>query len=192
MKVIDTTIKDLKVLEFPKFCDDRGYFFESYNKDAFQKCGINDEFVQDNISASKQNVVRGMHGQINPNQAKLVRCLHGEIYDIVIDIRENSNTFLQHYGVKLTKENNLAFLVPHGFLHGFSVISNEDAIVMYKTTGVYNKNGEYGVNPIMKNIDWMVENQIISDRDLASQSLDNFIKSDIFQKIQQSLVNKLI
>jgi len=187
IKIVETTLKDLKILEFSKFFDDRGYFFESYNKNVFEKLGIKNEFVQDNISVSKSKVIRGMHGQMKPNQAKLVRCLYGEIYDVAIDIRKNSITYMHHFGLKLSKKNNRALFIPHGFLHGFSVLSEEDAIVTYKTTGIYNKNGEYGVNPTSCKINWLVDSPILSARDLESLHLEDFIKSEIFTKIQNSL-----
>lgn len=185
MKINNTDINGVLLIDFPKFEDNRGYFLESYNKNTFENLGIFDVFVQDNISVSKKNVIRGMHGQHSPNQAKLVRCISGCIYDVALDIRKNSPTFMKYVGFELSKENNRALLIPHGCLHGFVVKSEEDAIVLYKTTGVYNKTTEYGVNPLSCDINWEISDDdiVISERDKSSQNIDEFLKSDIYQAI---------
>ncbi|QED23438.1 dTDP-4-dehydrorhamnose 3,5-epimerase [Candidatus Deianiraea vastatrix] len=187
MKCIKTDFEGLLVCEFNKFPDERGFFMESYNINTFAQNGINLTFVQDNISVSKSGVIRGMHGQILPNQTKFVRCISGEIYDVALDIRKNSPTFGKYFGIHLSMEKNNALLIPHGFLHGFSVTSGADAMVLYKTTGVYSKAGEYSVNPKTCGIDWKVENEITSERDTLSQNFEDFCKSDKISEIYASI-----
>src|SRR5581483_9433253 len=123
------------------FADDRGAFFEAYNRIAFEKAGIRADFVQDNISISKKNVVRGLHYQIQQPQGKLVRVLAGEIYDVVVDLRRHSRTFGQWEAVVLSAENKRTLWVPIGFAHGF-VATSENAQVHYKTTDFWLPQGE--------------------------------------------------
>ena len=120
----ETFIKDLKVIKYDPFVDARGYFFESYNKNDFINMGITKEFVQDNQSMSTKGVLRGLHFQINHPQAKLVRCIKGEVFDVAVDLRKGSKTYGKHYGVILTEENHKLFFIPEGFAHGFLVLSD--------------------------------------------------------------------
>ena len=123
------------------FGDDRGSFFEGYNKKAFEAAGILGDFVQDNVSSSKKNVLRGLHYQIPHAQGKLVRVVSGEIYDVVVDVRRGSPTFKKWEGVTLSGENKRSLWVPVGFAHGF-VVTSENAQVHYKTTDYWFPQGE--------------------------------------------------
>jgi len=170
MDLLVTGFKDLFILKPRIFYDSRGYFYESYNWQVLNAAGITYNFVQDNQSESIYGVVRGLHFQIPPHaQTKLIRVLHGEIYDVAVDLRQRSSTYGKWYGIKLSVENELQLLIPQGFAHGFSVISNK-AVVLYKTDAYYRKEAERGIifNDSTLNIDWQLkpENIIVSDRDM--------------------------
>jgi dTDP-4-dehydrorhamnose 3,5-epimerase len=171
MKIEKTFIKDLFILTPDLFEDARGYFFEAYNQANFHENGIKYQFIQDNQSFSKRGVIRGLHLQINPfAQAKLVRVLEGEILDVAVDLRKNSPTYGQHFSVILSGDNKKQLMVPHGFAHGFSVLS-DTASVMYKVDQVYNKESERGIrydDPTLA-IDWQLnpEEIIVSEKDLV-------------------------
>lgn len=165
----ETGIKDLVVISPRVFNDDRGFFYETYKKSAFVELGIADEFIQGNQSYSKQGVIRGLHFQTgNSAQAKLVRCLKGEIYDVGVDLRKDSSTFGQYRAVKLSAENKKMLYIPIGFAHGFSVLS-EDSEVFYSVSGgEYDPKSEAGIrfdDPDLA-IDWGVKNPIVSGKDL--------------------------
>lgn len=159
MPFIETPIQDLMVFEPAVFGDDRGYFFESYNKEKFTEAGITTEFVQDNESKSVFGVLRGLHYQTGEHaQAKLVRVVEGEVLDVAVDIREGSVTYGQWYSVRLSAENKRQLFVPRGFAHGFVVLS-ETAIFCYKCDNLYNKASEGGIlfdDPTL-NIDWEID-----------------------------------
>lgn len=168
--IIETSIKGLKVIEPKAFEDDRGFFFESYKSSVFNANGVEGKILQVNQSFSVKNVVRGLHFQKHDyGQAKLVRCLSGEIYDVAVDLRKNSPTFGQYFGVNLTSQNRLMLYIPIGFAHGFSVLS-KTAEVSYDVFGAeYNKASEGGIrfdDPDL-NIDWKVEGPIVSEKDLV-------------------------
>jgi dTDP-4-dehydrorhamnose 3,5-epimerase len=179
MNIEKTFIQDLIIITPRIFDDSRGYFFESYNQDQFQENGIQYQFIQDNQSFSKRGVIRGLHLQINPfAQAKLVRVLEGEILDVAVDLRKNSPTYGQHFSVVLSSENKKQLMIPHGFAHGFSVLS-ETASVMYKIDQLYNKESERGIrydDPTLA-IDWQLDANevIVSEKDLI---LPGFNKID--------------
>ena len=170
MNVEQTFIKDLVVLTPEVYKDERGYFFESYNQAKFLQKEITYQFIQDNQSFSKRGVIRGLHLQINPYaQAKLVRVLQGEILDVAVDLRKQSPTYGQHFSVVLSAENKKQLMVPHGFAHGFSVLS-ETASVLYKVDQVYHKDSERGIrydDPTLA-IDWQLNPKeiIVSEKDL--------------------------
>lgn len=169
MKIEKTFIKDLVVIEPTVFGDERGYFFESYSKTKFEGLGIYIDFVQDNQSFSKKGTLRGLHYQNPPfAQTKLVRVLEGEIIDVAVDLRKDSPTYGKAYSILLSAENKRQLLVPQGFAHGFSVIS-ETASVMYKCDQFYNKESEGGIkyNDPSLNIDWGMdlEQAIVSEKD---------------------------
>lgn len=170
MNVIKTPIEGLLILEPRIFADERGYFFESYNAKTFKDAtGLDIVFVQDNQARSTRNVLRGLHYQNEPAaQSKLLRVLQGVIWDVAVDIRRNSPTYGQWYGIELSEENKRQFFIPKGFAHGYSVLS-ETAEVFYKCDELYNKEAEGGVlyaDPVI-NIDWKIDlsQAIISDKD---------------------------
>ena len=177
MKIEKTFIKDLVVITPRVFEDSRGYFFEAYNQAKFHENGIEYQFIQDNQSFSKRGVIRGLHLQINPfAQAKLVRVLEGEILDVAVDLRKDSPTYGQHFSVLLSAENKKQLMVPHGFAHGFSVLS-ETASVMYKVDQLYHKESERGIrfdDPTLA-IDWQLsaDEIIVSDKDLILPSFND-------------------
>lgn len=174
MKIEYTEIENLIIINPEIFNDDRGYFFEAYNKPKFIEQGINFQFIQDNQSFSKRGVVRGLHLQIKPfAQAKLVRVLEGEILDVAVDLRKDSTTYGHYVSVILSAENKKQLMIPHGFAHGFSVLS-ETASVSYKVDQVYNKESEIGIrydDPIL-DIDWKLNKDeiIVSKKDLVLPS----------------------
>jgi dTDP-4-dehydrorhamnose 3,5-epimerase len=176
MKVATTAIEDLLIITPAVFDDERGYFFEAYNQAKFHENGINYNFIQDNQSFSTKGVIRGLHLQINPfAQAKLVRVLQGKILDVAVDLRKNSATYGQHFSVILSAENRKQLMVPHGFAHGFSVLSGT-ASVLYKVDQVYHKESERGIryDDAILNIDWQVEASevIVSEKDLILPGFD--------------------
>lgn len=137
MQLIQTTLPEVFILEPKVFGDDRGFFYESFNQQIFEKLtGINAHFVQDNHSKSAINVLRGLHYQINQPQGKLVRVTAGEVFDVAVDIRRESKTFGQWAGVHLSAENKRLLWIPPGFAHGFLVLKN-DTEFLYKTTDYY-------------------------------------------------------
>jgi dTDP-4-dehydrorhamnose 3,5-epimerase len=164
MKIICTEINDLFILEPEVLGDERGYFFESYNKMNLDSLlGNTYTFVQDNESKSSYGVVRGLHYQLRPfSQAKLVRVLEGKVYDVAVDLRKNSPTFGNWVGIELSNENKKQFLIPKGFAHGFSVLS-ETAVFAYKCDEYYHPESEAGIvyNDPSLNIDWKVKEENI-------------------------------
>jgi dTDP-4-dehydrorhamnose 3,5-epimerase len=177
MPFIDTSFPGLYIFEPRVFEDSRGYFFESFNDRIFREQGIHTQWVQDNQSSSSYGVIRGLHYQLPPNaQTKLVRVLHGEILDAVVDIRIGSPMFGKAFTVVLSSENKKQLLVPKGFAHGFSVLSPK-AEVLYKCDGFYDKESEGGIiyNDPALQIDWKIpaDKAIISDKDLVLPDLSN-------------------
>jgi dTDP-4-dehydrorhamnose 3,5-epimerase len=165
-----TDIPGLLVFEPKVFEDSRGYFFEAYNEQVFRNEGIELRFVQDNQSKSSYGVIRGLHYQLHPNaQFKLVRVLQGSILDVAVDLRKGSPAFGKHIAMELSAENKKQFLIPPGFAHGFSVLS-DTAIVFYKCNALYNKESEAGIlyNDPALNIDWKIPagKEVISEKDL--------------------------
>lgn len=174
MTLTETGFEDLVIIEPRVFKDDRGYFMESYNQDTFHSLGLKNRWVQDNQSRSVKGVVRGLHYQLNPNaQSKLIRVIEGEIYDVALDLRTNSKTFGKWFGISLSDQNKKQFLVPAGFAHGFSVLS-ESATVLYKCDTLYDPTSERGIDPMDPelSIDWMLKDAsiILSDKDSTSPS----------------------
>lgn len=169
MTFTKTGFPGLIIIEPTVFADSRGYFFESYNENNFIKEGIDIKFVQDNQSKSSYGVIRGLHYQLAPYaQTKLIRVLSGIILDVVVDIRKGSPTFGKSFSLELSALNNKQLLIPKGFAHGFSVLS-DTAEVMYKCDAFYNKASEAGIAYDDKelNIDWKIpaQNAIISAKD---------------------------
>lgn len=173
MKVIETKIEGLKIIEPAVFADSRGFFLECYNEKRYHEAGITERFIQDNISASTYGVVRGLHFQRGEAaQAKLVQAIVGRVLDVAVDIRPGSKTYGEWVAVELSAENHRQFLIPRGFAHGFSVLS-EKAIFSYKCDNLYCKEAEGGFlyNSPKLGIDWQVpeDKMILSDKDLNWQ-----------------------
>lgn len=170
MKLIETGIRDLFVIEPQVFGDHRGYFFESYNKEKFLKLGLEYDFVQDNESFSRYGTLRGLHFQTGDSaQAKLVRVSSGKVLDVAVDLRKDSITYGKHFSVELSEENKLMMIIPRGFAHGFVVLS-EFAKFCYKCDNYYDTKSESGVyfNDEELKIDW-----IVPLRDIVLSSKDS-------------------
>lgn len=156
MKITETGFAGLKIIKPAVYRDNRGYFFESFNLGKLNEAGILFNPVQDNESKSSYGVVRGLHYQLNPYaQSKLVRVIEGKIFDVALDIRKNSPTFGKWFGIELNSETKEQLLIPAGFAHGFSVLS-ETAVILYKCDNYYNPQSERGiaVNDPQLAIDW--------------------------------------
>ena len=176
MKIIKTEIEGLLIIKPRVFEDERGYFFESWSKDAFENAGLDINFVQDNQSLSSKGVVRGLHFQNPPfAQGKLVQVLKGSVLDVAVDIRENSASYGKHVSVLLSGENKTMFWIPPGFAHGFSTLE-DNTMFSYKCSGIYNKESEGSLmwNDTDLNIDWQIKNPIISEKDQNSELFTNF------------------
>src|SRR5690554_5568941 len=169
MKVIETDIEGVVIIEPKVFGDERGYFFESFSQKEFEEKVCKKVFVQDNESKSSYGVLRGLHFQKMPYaQSKLVRVVKGKVLDVAVDIRKGSPTFGNHVAVELSEENRLQFFVPRGFAHGFIVLSDE-AIFQYKCDNYYSPQSEGGImwNDPALSIDWLIpaEDIILSEKD---------------------------
>ena len=167
LNLIKTDIEGVVILEPKVFGDDRGYFMETYNKDDFEKLGLHYDFVQDNQSKSKKGVLRGLHFQKTHPQAKLVRVLEGEVFDVAVDLRKGSPTYGKWEGVVLSGENKKMFMIPRGFAHGFVVLS-ETAVFTYKCDDVYHPEDEGGIcwNDPAIGVEWPYEGEpLLSEKD---------------------------
>ena len=178
MNFIKTDIDGVYIIEPKIWPDARGYFFESYNKKIFDEAGLIYDFVQDNQSKSSYGTIRGLHFQKGEfSQAKLVRAIEGTVLDVAVDLRAGSKTFGKHVAVELSAENNRQLMIPRGFAHGFSVLS-ETAVFTYKCDNVYNKASEGGLiwNDKDIGIDWKIpaDKVILSDKDRKRPSLKEF------------------
>ncbi|MEO5997192.1 MAG: dTDP-4-dehydrorhamnose 3,5-epimerase [Chitinophagaceae bacterium] len=185
MPVIKTDFPDLLIIEPVIFGDDRGYFFEAYNEKTLSSENVNINFIQDNQAKSVYGVVRGLHYQDNPYaQTKLIRVLDGVIWDVVVDLRKNSPSFGKVFTIELTSQNKKQLLVPKGFAHGYSVLS-ETAEVFYKCDEFYHKECEGAViyNDPLLLIDWKVpkEKMILSAKDVASPLFENSVHKFLFE-----------
>jgi dTDP-4-dehydrorhamnose 3,5-epimerase len=166
MNIISTSTEGLLIIEPKIFKDTRGFFMEIYNRRKYEAAGITETFVQDNLSYSLKNTVRGLHFQIRHSQAKLVQVISGEIFDVAVDLRSGSATFGKWTGVRLSDKNGRQMYVPKGFAHGFCVLS-EFAAFYYKCSDFYAPDDEGGIiwsDPDI-GIEWPVENPIISEKD---------------------------
>jgi len=175
MKVIQTDIPGLLILEPRIFSDKRGHFFESYNREAVKNF-FGYDFIQDNESRSYKNVIRGLHYQLNPHaQAKLIRVISGKIFDIVVDLRKSSVFFGKSFGLELSGENKKQLFIPPGFAHGFSVFSDE-AVIVYKCSKLYEPSAERGINCFDSklNLDWLIKPElaVISEKDKQLPGFD--------------------
>ena len=181
MKIETTPIQDLIIINPSVYEDNRGYFFESYNQRFFREQGIYTNFVQDNQSISVKGVLRGLHFQKIAPQAKLVRCIVGEVYDVVVDLRKSSETYKKWFGVKLSEDNMKMMFVPKGFAHGFVTLSDV-AVFHYKCDELYMPSADGGIiyNDPEINIDWGVDvsQLIMSDKDRVLPKLAD-IETDL-------------
>lgn len=178
MEVIKTAIEGVYVIEPKVFGDARGYFFESFSERVFQEKVGDIHFVQDNESMSKYGVMRGLHFQRPPYaQSKLVRCVKGEVLDVVVDIRKGSPTYGQHVAVLLTEDNHRQFFIPQGFAHGFAVLS-ESAVFQYKCDNFYHPEADGGISILDESlgIDWglTMEEALLSEKDTKHPKLAEF------------------
>jgi dTDP-4-dehydrorhamnose 3,5-epimerase len=177
MKILKPPIEGLLLFTPDIFKDDRGVFFESYNRQLFASLGLTVEFVQDNQSVSCKGVVRGLHLQSPPfAQGKLVRVVRGAALDVALDIRKTSPTYGKHFAVKLDDENNMFFWIPEGFAHGFVALA-DDAIFQYKVTNYYDRDSEMSIrwdDPSL-NIPWKTEHPIVSEKDKQSPLFEDFL-----------------
>ena len=166
MNVIETRISGVLILEPKVFGDERGFFMETYNEARYKEAGLPADFVQDNLSLSARNVLRGLHFQNPDQQGKLVYVLQGEVFDVAVDIREGSPTFGEWEGVTLSAENKRQFWVPEGFAHGF-VVTSDTALFAYKCSAPYNAEADAGVrwNDPEIGIEWPVEEPTLSEKD---------------------------
>ena len=167
MEIIKTKIPGLLIIKPDVFEDERGYFFESYNRDKFVSEGIDNVFIQDNESKSMKGVLRGLHFQNPPyEQGKLVRVMKGAVIDVAVDIRKNSPTYGQWDSIELTESNKIMYWVPPGMAHGFVTLEDE-TIFFYKCTNLYNKASEGSIrwNDPDLNVNWGLSNPIISEKD---------------------------
>lgn len=173
-----TKLEGVILIEPTVFNDNRGFFLESFKTSEFAKNGININFVQDNHSKSTKNVIRALHFQKFPKQqAKLVRCIRGKIFDVAVDIRKNSGNLGKWFGTELSAENKKMLYIPEGFAHGFSVLS-EDAEILYKASNEYASELDSGIiwNDEELNIDWQLQNPIISEKDENLQTFAEYKK----------------
>ena len=188
-KKIGTSIEGVFIIEPTVFGDNRGYFMETYSRKDFEEIGLDYEFVQDNQSKSKKGVLRGLHFQKENSQAKLVRCIKGEVFDVAVDLRPGSKTYGKWEGVRLSEENKKMFMIPRGFAHGFLVLSDE-AEFTYKCDDIYNPTAEGGLawNDKEVAIEWPLENidkdeLLTSEKDGKWPTLNELRKTDLFKNL---------
>lgn len=182
MKLSKTNIEGLLLIEPDLFRDDRGYFFESYSQKKYYKIAPDINFVQDNISQSKKETVRGLHYQVGDKaQGKLCQVISGKVLDVAVDIRFGSPTFGKHYAHMLNTEKKMQIWIPPGLAHGFSALSDE-AVFSYKCTNYYSKEHERSIlyNDPDLNIDWQVENPVVSAKDLKAKKFKEIYKDFIY------------
>lgn len=176
MEFISTNIEGLIIIKPRVFNDERGYFYESYNKNIFKKNGLELNFIQDNQSLSHSGVLRGLHFQAPPfQQGKLVRVIQGSVIDVAVDIRTNSPTYGQYHSIMLSGDNKTQFWIPPGFAHGF-VTLEDNTIFSYKCTGPYSKESEGAIlwNDPSLNIAWEIEKPLVSEKDQEAQLFEHF------------------
>ena len=181
MKITDTRIPAVKLIEPVVFEDDRGYFLETFRDSFFKETGIDVTFVQDNLSKSYKGAIRGLHYQKEKPQAKLVQCVKGEILDVAVDVRKYSPSFGNYVAFKLSEHNHRQLFIPKGFAHGFSVLSDE-AVVSYKCSDYYDKNSERGIrwdDPLIR-INWDVSYPILSQKDRKLPLFSALKDEDVF------------
>jgi dTDP-4-dehydrorhamnose 3,5-epimerase len=176
MKVTETFLSGLKVIELTKFRDDRGFFIERFNVEQFTLFNLNANIIQVNHSFSTRGVIRGLHFQTNPWQGKIVGCIGGVILDVAVDIRKDSATFGQHFAIELDSPEKMLY-IPHGFAHGFAVLS-DSAHLLYFTDAPYSLTSDNGIRYDSCGIDWKLqEKPLLSAKDLALPTLEKYAVS---------------
>lgn len=176
LEIVRVDLEGLKLIQLKVFGDARGFFVERFHRERFLENGLPGDFVQDNHSRSVPGVVRGLHYQVNPDQGKMVGVVRGRIWDVAVDLRKNSPTFGKYYATELSSENGRLLWVPGGFAHGFCVIGDEPADVLYKVTAPYDpkkEGGIYALDPDL-NIPWPVEVPELSGRDKNQPSFQDY------------------
>jgi dTDP-4-dehydrorhamnose 3,5-epimerase len=187
MRLISTEIRDVRIIEPQVFRDDRGYFLETYHGRRFESAGLLDVFVQDNLSYSIKDALRGMHFQVTRPQAKLVRVITGEIFDVAVDIRRTSPTFGRWVSVHLSEHNKRQVYIPPGCAHGFCVLS-DSAHVFYKCSDFYDPDDEGGIlwsDPALA-IDWPIAHPIVSEKDAALPVLGEISSEKLYNPLSSS------
>jgi dTDP-4-dehydrorhamnose 3,5-epimerase len=180
MKRIDTPLPGVILIEPQVYRDDRGFFLETYHKSRFAEIGVTADFVQDNHSRSTKGTLRGLHYQLAHPQAKLCRAIHGEVLDVVVDIRAGSPAFGKHVKTILSSENKLQIYIPPGFAHGFLVLS-ESAEFLYKCSEFYVPKDQWGIawNDSSLGIDWGTTEPVLSDKDRRNPEILNVSVDDL-------------
>ena len=181
MKFEKTNFDGLLIIQPDVYDDSRGLFFEAFNEKKYKEGGITDKFVQDNISSSCQDTIRGLHLQIGEKaQGKLCQVILGSVLDVAVDVRKNSPAFGNYFSIELSDENHLQLWIPKGFAHGFLVLS-ETAIFSYKCTGFYNKESERSIlfNDPDLAINWGIEKPIVSEKDLNALTFQQFKSQEL-------------
>lgn len=176
MKLSGCDIEGLKIIQLDVLGDARGFFVERFHREKFAAMGLCSDFVQDNHSRSAPGILRGLHYQHTPPQGKLVGVTRGAVWDVAVDIRPDSATFGQYHAVELTGDNGVLFWIPAGFAHGFCVLGDEPADMLYKVSGLYNAAGEGGISyddPDLA-INWPIQNPVISMRDQGQKSFAEY------------------
>lgn len=181
MQIIETKIPDVLLLKPVVHEDERGFFLETYREEHLADRDIDVHFVQDNLSQSQRGTVRGLHYQIDHQQDKLMMVMKGTILDVAVDLRQDSPTFGEHTAMELSSENRHQMFIPKGFAHGFSVLSDV-ALVYYKCSDYYYPEGERGLfwNDPQLDIDWKVENPVISEKDQQQPAFKEIPTKDLF------------
>lgn len=177
MKATKLPLEGLLLVELPIYGDERGFFMERYHADKFAAMGLGLGFVQDNHSRSAPGVLRGLHFQLNPPQGKLISAIRGKVWDVAVDVRKDSPSFGRHFGIELKEGDGKAFWIPPGFAHGFCVLGDEPAEMLYKCTGMYSPGTEMGLrwdDPKLA-IPWPLKKPILSLRDRQMPTLEELL-----------------
>ena len=176
MKIQDGQLPGIKIIQLNLLGDSRGFFVERFHAQRFMEAGLPTQFAQDNHSRSAPGILRGLHYQNNPPQGKLVGVVRGRVWDVAVDIRKDSPTFGQYEAIELSGDNGLMLWIPTGFAHGFCVLGDEPADMVYKVDNIYNRDGEGGIrydDPDL-NIPWPINSPLLSERDKGLASWKEF------------------
>lgn len=180
MKFIKTELEGVYIIENKIFEDERGKFFKTFNKNIFLENGIDVEFRESYYSISKKDVIRGMHFQIPPrDHEKLVYVAEGKVLDVVLDLRKNSKSFGKSISIELTSENGRLLFIPKGLAHGFKSLQ-DNTMMVYNVATEYNPECDFGISWNSFGFDWETKNPVISERDQRFETLQEFLKKEIF------------